>query len=132
MISTGQTLISPSQDFEMGFFSPGRSSNKFLGIWYKNTPDVVVWVANRNNLISGSHGVTFSIYRNGTLEIRRKESLLWRANPSVAASNPILQLLDTGYLVLVNDTTEQGSSKSFIWQSFDYPTDTWLPEMKLG
>ncbi|KAL8510386.1 hypothetical protein ACS0TY_017269 [Phlomoides rotata] len=130
-ISIGQTLISPNQDFEMGFFSPGRSPNRFLGIWYKNTPDVVVWVANRNNFISDSHDVTFSISGNGTLVISRNGSIIWSANPSGAASNPILQLMDTGNLVLVNETTEQGSSNSYIWQSFDYPADTWLPGMKM-
>ncbi|KAL8505364.1 hypothetical protein ACS0TY_016558 [Phlomoides rotata] len=127
-ISIGQTLISHGQDFEMGFFSPANSPNRFLGIWNKNTPDVVVWVANRNNPISDSHGVTFSISGNGSLVISRNGSLLWSANPSVAASNPILQLLDSGNLVLVNETTEEGG---YIWQSFDYPTDTLLPGMKM-
>ncbi|KAL8510465.1 hypothetical protein ACS0TY_017323 [Phlomoides rotata] len=130
MIPIGQTLISPNQHFEMGFFSPGRSSNKFLGIWYKNTPHVVVWVANRNDLISDSNGVTFSISGNGTLVISRPGSIIWSANPSGGVSNPNLQLLDTGNLVLVNQNAE-GSSTSYIWQSFDYPTDTWLPGMKL-
>ncbi|KAF5475543.1 hypothetical protein F2P56_007342 [Juglans regia] len=37
------------------------------------------------------------------------------------------RLLDTGNLVLVHPETE-----SFIWQSFDFPTDTMLPFMKLG
>ncbi|KAL8506005.1 hypothetical protein ACS0TY_017023 [Phlomoides rotata] len=126
-ISIGQTLISHDQDFEMGFFSPGNSPNNFLGIWNKNTPDVVVWVANRNNPIFDSHGVTFSISGNGSLVISRNGSILWSANPSVAASNPILKLLDSGNLVLVNETMEEG----YIWQSFDYPTDTLLPGMKL-
>ncbi|KAL8506020.1 hypothetical protein ACS0TY_017033 [Phlomoides rotata] len=130
-ISIGQTLISPNQDFEMGFFSSGGSPNRFLGIWYKNTPDVVVWVANRNNFISDSNGVTFSITGKGTLVISRNGSIIWSANPSGAASNPVLLLLDTGNLVLVNETMEQGSSNSYIWQSFDYPTDTALPGMKI-
>ncbi|KAL8506008.1 hypothetical protein ACS0TY_017026 [Phlomoides rotata] len=130
-ISIGQTLVSRNQDFELGFFSPAGSTNRFLGIWYKNTPDVVVWVANRNNLISDSHGVTFSISRNGTPMISRHGSIIWSANPSGPASNPTLKLLDTGNLVLVNETMEQGSSKRYVWQSFDYPTDTFIPGMKL-
>ncbi|KAL8510414.1 hypothetical protein ACS0TY_017290 [Phlomoides rotata] len=130
-ISIGQTLISRNQDFELGFFSPGRSSNKFLGIWYKNTPDVVIWVANRNNLISDSQGVTFSISWNGTLAISTHGSIIWSSLPSGAASHPILQLLDTGNLVLVNETTEHGTSKRYIWQSYDYPTNTLLTGMKI-
>ncbi|KAJ8761632.1 hypothetical protein K2173_004408 [Erythroxylum novogranatense] len=37
------------------------------------------------------------------------------------------QLTDTGNLVLL-----QQDSKRVLWQSFDYPTDTLLPNMKLG
>ncbi|KAL8475742.1 hypothetical protein ACS0TY_028414 [Phlomoides rotata] len=130
-ISIGQTLISHGQDFEMGFFSPGNSPNRFLGIWSKINPHAVIWVANRKKPISESHGdgVTFSISENGSLVISSTNGiLLWSANPSVAASNPILQLLDTGNLVLVNETMEQGSY--IMWQSFDYPGDTFLPGMK--
>ncbi|KAK6132614.1 hypothetical protein DH2020_033644 [Rehmannia glutinosa] len=122
----GQTLISQRQTFELGFFSPGTSRNKFLGIWYKSTPGVCVWVANRNNPITDSQGVFLAIAENGTLVISRGGSIIWSADSSGVASNPILQLLDTGNLVLLED-----SSQSYIWQSFDYPTDTWLPGMKM-
>ena len=37
------------------------------------------------------------------------------------------QLLDTGNLVLI-----QNDDKRVVWQSFDHPTDTMLPHMKLG
>ncbi|KAK6154369.1 hypothetical protein DH2020_008617 [Rehmannia glutinosa] len=122
----GQTLISQSQTFELGFFSPGKSKNKFLGIWYKSTPGVCVWVANRNDPIIDSQGVFLAVAGNGTLVISGGGSIIWSANSSGVASNPILQLLDTGNLVLLED-----SSQSYIWQSFDYPTDTWLPGMKM-
>ncbi|KAK6142591.1 hypothetical protein DH2020_022939 [Rehmannia glutinosa] len=56
-IADGQTLISQNQNFELGFFYPGTSGNRFLGIWYKDTPDVVVWVANRNDPIKDSDEV---------------------------------------------------------------------------
>ncbi|KAL0406859.1 UNVERIFIED_CONTAM: G-type lectin S-receptor-like serine/threonine-protein kinase [Sesamum latifolium] len=127
-ITIGQTLVSQSQDFEMGFFSPGKSGNSYLGIWYKSTPDVVVWVANRNEPITDSEGVVLAIAENGNLFICRDGSVVWSVNSSGLASNPILQLLDTGNLVLVDGRIESG----YIWQSFDYPTDTWLPGMKLA
>ncbi|KAL8536909.1 hypothetical protein ACS0TY_012188 [Phlomoides rotata] len=117
-IRIGQTLISRNQDFELGFFSPGKSQDIFLGIWYKNTPHVVVWVANRYNVISDSQGVTFFISVNGSLAISRNGSIIWSANESGAASNLILQLLDNGNLVLVNETT---SSKGYIWQRYILP-----------
>ncbi|GFP89945.1 g-type lectin s-receptor-like serine/threonine-protein kinase at4g27290 [Phtheirospermum japonicum] len=124
----GQTLISQNQIFEMGFFSPGKSQNLFLGIWYKGTPGVCVWVANRNNPITDSQAVFLTIAENGAPVIisRAGNIIIWSANSSVLASNPVLQLLNSGNLVLI-----ENKSKSFGWQSFDYPTDTWLPGMKM-
>ncbi|KAL7143256.1 hypothetical protein ABFS83_08G180000 [Erythranthe nasuta] len=135
-IDFGQTLISQSQVFELGFFSPGEksSANNYLGIWYKNTPDIVIWVANRNTPITDSRGVFVAIAGNETLVIRRGELVIWSSanNSSKAASIPILQLLDTGNLVLVDKASGEASLQSnCIWQSFHYPTDTWLPGMKM-
>ncbi|KAG8365006.1 hypothetical protein BUALT_Bualt18G0058100 [Buddleja alternifolia] len=126
-IVNGQTLISQNQMFEMGFFYPGTSIKGFLGIWYKSTPDIVVWVANRNNPITDSQGVLLSIARNGTLVISRGGGISWSSNSSGSASSPILQLLDTGNLVVV----DKANNTSYIWQSFDYPSDTRLPGMKM-
>ncbi|GKG17201.1 G-type lectin S-receptor-like serine/threonine-protein kinase, partial [Tanacetum coccineum] len=41
------------------------------------------------------------------------------------------RLLDSGNLV-VQELYPDGSIKEVLWQSFDYPTDTLLPGMKLG
>ncbi|KAL8046481.1 hypothetical protein ABFX02_08G180100 [Erythranthe guttata] len=126
-IAVGQTLISQTLIFELGFFSPGKSSNYFLGIWYKSTPEIVVWVANRNSPITESQGVVLTVVGNQTLVIRRGEIVIWSSgNSSSVASIPVLQLLDTGNLVIIDN-----ASGIWIWQSFDYPTDTWLPGMKM-
>ncbi|KAK4420701.1 G-type lectin S-receptor-like serine/threonine-protein kinase [Sesamum alatum] len=127
----GQTLISQSRIFELGFFSPGASTNSFLGVWYRNTPDVVCWVANRNNPIRDPEGVFLAVARNGTLVISRAGTVIWSASSSGrVASNPILRLLDTGNLV-VDEADESSSQESYIWQSFDYPGDTRLPGMNM-
>ena len=39
----------------------------------------------------------------------------------------VAQLQDSGNLVLI-----QGNNKKVLWQSFDHPTDTLLPNMRLG
>ncbi|KAK4387025.1 G-type lectin S-receptor-like serine/threonine-protein kinase [Sesamum angolense] len=131
-IVNGQTLISPTQIFEVGFFSPGASTNSFLGIWYRNTPDVVCWVANRNNPIRDPEGVVLAIARNGSLVMSSAGRVIWSTNSSGrVASNPILQLLDTGNLVVVDAVGESSSPESYIWQSFDYPSDTRLPGMNM-
>ncbi|KAH6764015.1 hypothetical protein C2S51_015264 [Perilla frutescens var. frutescens] len=132
-LSDGQTLMSPNRDFELGFFSPDSSGNRFLGIWYKNTPDVVVWVANRNNPIRGSQGMILSVARNGPSVMSRNGSIIWSSNSSGVASNPILQLLDTGNLVLADTMREPHSpEENYVWRSFDYPSDTRLPGMFLA
>ncbi|KAG6385521.1 hypothetical protein SASPL_154357 [Salvia splendens] len=47
---------------------------------------------------------------------------------SDTAHAPIARLLDSGNLIVMDETNES----SILWQSFDYPTDTFLPGMKLG
>uniref|UniRef100_A0A2N9HCP4 non-specific serine/threonine protein kinase n=1 Tax=Fagus sylvatica TaxID=28930 RepID=A0A2N9HCP4_FAGSY len=49
------TLVSKNGRFELGFFNPGSSKNRYLGIWFNNIPiQTVVWVANRLNPINDS------------------------------------------------------------------------------
>ncbi|CAK9181283.1 unnamed protein product [Ilex paraguariensis] len=58
--------------------------------------------------------------------------IIWSSNSSkIVASKPILQLLDTGNLVVKNEF-DDNSGGSYIWQSFDHPCDTLIPGMKLG
>ncbi|KAL5549043.1 hypothetical protein UlMin_004274 [Ulmus minor] len=130
-IREGRTLVSKGGSFELGFFSPGSSKTRYLGIWYKNDPArTVVWVANRQNPINGSSG-TLMINNTGHLVLLAQNiSVVWSANQTRAVQNPTLQLLDTGNLVLRDD--KYGKSENYLWQSFDYPCDTLLPEMKLG
>ena len=129
-ISHGETLVSSGQSFELGFFSPGSSKNRYLGIWYKNTPQTVVWVANRNNPIADSYGV-LTIINNGALVLlNQSKSVIWSPNLSRVPENPVARLLETGNLVLRDSSNE--SSESYIWQSFDDPSDTMLPGMKVG
>ncbi|KAJ4970959.1 hypothetical protein NE237_004058 [Protea cynaroides] len=57
--------------------------------------------------------------------INPSETVLWSTNAS-KAENPVAQLLDSGNLVIKDDSQE-----NHLWQSFDYPTNTLLPGMKL-
>ena len=127
-IRNGTTIVSSGQTFELGFFSPGKSGKSYIGIWYKATPDVVVWVANRNNPLNDSFG-EFTIGDEGNLVLfDRAKSVVWSSNSSSSvAKNPVAQLLDNGNLVLKESGTE-----SYLWQSFDFPSDTLLQFMKLG
>ncbi|XP_057987855.1 G-type lectin S-receptor-like serine/threonine-protein kinase At1g11410 isoform X3 [Hevea brasiliensis] len=126
----GDFLISRENNFALGFFSPGSSSFRYLGIWYhKVREQTVVWVANRDDPINGSSGV-LSIDQYGNLFLHsyhNQKAPVWTANVSVEVTDYcVAQLLDTGNLILVRD-----KSKSTVWESFDHPTDTMLPGMKL-
>uniref|UniRef100_A0A2N9FCD8 Bulb-type lectin domain-containing protein n=1 Tax=Fagus sylvatica TaxID=28930 RepID=A0A2N9FCD8_FAGSY len=126
------TLVSKDGSFELGFFNPGTSKNRYLGIWFKNIPvQTVVWVANRLKPINDSSGMLM-LNNSGSLVllIHNSTTVAWSANSTNQASNPIVQLLDSGNLV-VRDEKEQ-NPENYLWQSFDYPCDTFLPGMKLG
>ncbi|CAL5408589.1 unnamed protein product [Camellia sinensis] len=129
-LKDGQLLVSGNKAFALGFFSPGKSTNRYLGIWYNNVSEqTVVWVANRDRPINDTSGV-LSLDNTGNLVIHGpdKKIPVWSTNVSASGNVFSAQLLDSGNLVAF-----QGDGKgAVVWQSFDYPTDTLLPLMKLG
>ncbi|KAH9651038.1 G-type lectin S-receptor-like serine/threonine-protein kinase [Citrus sinensis] len=131
-IRDGEKFVSSSERFELGFFSPRKSRYRYLGIWYKQIPDTVVWVANRNSpIIEPNAALTIS--NNGNLVILNlTNGAIWSSNTSRKAENPVAQLLDTGNLIVRDNFSRSASEGSCLWQSFDYPSDTLLAGMKLG
>ncbi|GAB2213786.1 hypothetical protein Droror1_Dr00018101 [Drosera rotundifolia] len=129
-LSDGETLISSNNLFELGFFSPGKRSGRYVGIWYKDiVPLTAVWVANRNNPLDDFSG-HLNLCDNGIMLYNGTYSLVWSMRLSLSVEKPILQLLDSGNLVFKPENEQD--PKGFVWQSFDNPLDTWLPGMKLG
>ncbi|XP_030932608.1 G-type lectin S-receptor-like serine/threonine-protein kinase At4g27290 isoform X2 [Quercus lobata] len=129
--SKGTTLVSKDGGFVLGFFSPGNPNNRYLGIWYHNIPiRTVVWVANRRNPIDGSSGMLMVNNYGKLVLLNQNSTVAWSANSTKEARNPIVQLLDSGNLVLREENEE--NPENYLWQSFDYPSDTWLPGMKVG
>ncbi|KAL3741996.1 hypothetical protein ACJRO7_017477 [Eucalyptus globulus] len=126
----GQTLVSSGQVFEFGFFSPNKSSARYLGIWYKNIPLQVTWVANRNTPITNL-SAELALSSQGSVSLRNGSMNFWSVTPAAAVNEPFLRLLDNGNLVL-SDASASNGSGDYLWQSFDNITDTLLPEMKLG
>lgn len=56
-----QILISEEEKFVMGMFNPKDSKFQYLGIWYNNIPETVVWVANRAKpLVNSSARLIFN------------------------------------------------------------------------
>jgi hypothetical protein len=130
-VKDGDILVSKGETFALGFFSPGNSGRRYVGIWYYEVPEqTVVWVANRDSPLKDTSGV-LSINGHGNLVLNSKNrsTPIWSTNASVSSStnNSMAQLLDSGNLVLVLP-----DSQRVTWQSFDHPTNTLLPLMKLG
>nr|AAC60572.1 S-glycoprotein [Brassica rapa subsp. oleifera]prf//2013216A S glycoprotein [Brassica rapa subsp. oleifera] len=131
-ISSNRTLVSPGNVFELGFFTPGSSSRWYLGIWYQKLPDrTYVWVANRDNPLSNSIG-TLKISNMNLVLLDQSNKSVWSTNLTRGNErSPVLaELLANGNLVIRDSNNNDASG--FLWQSFDSPTDTLLPEMKLG
>ncbi|KAF3453566.1 hypothetical protein FNV43_RR04006 [Rhamnella rubrinervis] len=122
-ISDGMSLTSKDGNFEMGFFSPSNSEDRFLGIWNKNAPfKTFVWVANERKPITDLSGLLM-INRSGNAVLLSRNDTVWSTNSSKQPENPILQLLDSGNLVLRDG--KDGNSENYLWQSFDFSTDSW-------
>ncbi|GLT37921.1 hypothetical protein SLA2020_122020 [Shorea laevis] len=60
----------------------------------------------------------------------QNKTILWSSNSNKEAQNLVIHLLDSGNLVLSDE--KDGNSEIFLRQSFDHPTGTLLPGMKLG
>ncbi|XP_044496561.1 uncharacterized protein LOC123218967 [Mangifera indica] len=157
VLKDGDQLVSAFGNFRLGFFSPRNARNRYLGIWYykpkeRNSLDNVydypycniyygaqyavkkriqpVWVANRNYPISDNSGKLIIDSADGNLKILHS-----KGNPIVitsfqATENTSATLEKNGNFVVYG--MYSNGSKRELWQSFDYPTDTLLPGMKLG
>jgi hypothetical protein len=132
-IKDGDFLFSKNKTFVLGFFSPGTSSYRYVGIWYNFSADMVMWVANRDNPVNDTTGI-LTVSNDGNLVLVQNNSQalpLWSTNVSVSASSNntiVAQLLDSGNLVLF----QQAENQNVLWQSSDHPTHVLLASMKIG
>nr|POE62492.1 g-type lectin s-receptor-like serine/threonine-protein kinase [Quercus suber] len=125
-ITITETIVSADAEFELGFLRPGRNStNQYVGIWFKKVSlQTITWVANRDHPITSSTAV-LTISNDGNLVIMDGRLSYMVSNlPSYA--NASATLLDSGNLVLRDENSK------ILWQSFDFPSHTLLPGMKLG
>ncbi|CAA3012690.1 G-type lectin S-receptor-like serine/threonine-protein kinase At4g27290 [Olea europaea subsp. europaea] len=132
IITDGETLFSSGGSFELGFFSPENSNNRYVGMWYKEIPaKTVVWVANREIPLTNQSGV-LKVIEPGLLILLNDTNgvIIWSSNTSRPVKTAVAKLLDSGNLV-VKDANDD-DPVNFLWESFNYPTDKLLPDMKLG
>ncbi|KAJ1294769.1 hypothetical protein BS78_01G172000 [Paspalum vaginatum] len=138
-LAGNRTLVSAGRaKFVLGFFtSPASDADDagagetYLGIWFNNIPArTVVWVANRESPVRGAvSDAALRVLANGSLAVVDAGGAVVWATPPPATNNTgdaAAQLLDDGNLVL------RVPGAGVVWQSFDHPTDTLLPGMRLG
>ncbi|CAM0952885.1 unnamed protein product [Alopecurus aequalis] len=126
-LSRGQPpIVSDGGAFALGFFAPdGAAPAKlYLGIWYNNLPDprrTVVWVANRETPAANP---TLALANDSsTLVLSDADGrVLWTTTGS-SSLPPTAALGNDGNLVV------RAPNGTALWQSFDHPTDTFVPGM---
>ncbi|KAK9733470.1 hypothetical protein RND81_04G069800 [Saponaria officinalis] len=136
LLKDPETLVSENGNYKLGFFSPPNSKNRYLGIWYNNvSPTYYVWVANRNNPLTDSSGVLI-VSEEGDVQVTNgNKDVLWSLNLTRAAQNTTrsIKLLNSGDLnVLDHEIHDSSDNGTVLWRSFDYPTDSLLPNMKIA
>ncbi|KAJ9136266.1 hypothetical protein P3X46_033358 [Hevea brasiliensis] len=122
-LSSEQTLNSPRQIFELGFFTPNNNShNQYVGIWFKEvSPQTVIWVVNRENPVTNS-SASLTIGSDGNLRLLDgQQNSIWSTNISGQSNGSIALLSDDGKLVLNSIAGEN------LWDSSQHPTDSLLP-----
>lgn len=129
IIRDGETLVSSTGIFQLGFFSPGDSTRRYVGVWHKNlTLPTYVWVANRQNPLTTKSGVLRLIKPGILALLDHSGTIVWSSSASTSLRNPTARLLDSGNLVVKD--ADDDTPENFAWQSFDHPSDTYLPGMK--
>ncbi|KAH1055510.1 hypothetical protein J1N35_033575 [Gossypium stocksii] len=94
-----------------------------------------IWLANRDDLIVDDSGVLvlddtgLKITRTGGNPIQVFS--LQSTSITINTSDMKVVFQDSGNLVL-QGTNEENGENVVLWQSFDHPTDSFLPGMKLG
>ncbi|CAL5393209.1 unnamed protein product [Camellia sinensis] len=112
-VKDGDTIVSIGGSFPHGFFSPGSSKNRYV-----ETP------------VTDSSGVLMVTQQAILVLLNSTESIIWSSNLTKPGKNPVSELLDSGNFVLRN--ADDDNPENYLCQSFDYPTDTFLPGMKFG
>jgi len=130
--SSLQPLYSKGRKYFLRFYTTVIGSEIFTYLAIQSAYDyATVWEGNRGQPIHHRDAV-LSLDFSGVLKIEyesaKKPIILY--SPPQPINNTVATLLDTGNLVLQQLHTN--GTNTLLWQSFDSPTDTLLPTMKLG
>ncbi|XP_058212246.1 G-type lectin S-receptor-like serine/threonine-protein kinase At2g19130 [Rhododendron vialii] len=129
-LSGDQTLVSSNGTFKLGFFQPGNSSNYYICIVYNQVSlQTIAWVANRDTPISDKYSSVLKIMDGNLVLLNESQIPIWSTNQNSTASTSVVAVLgDDGNLIV----TDGSNSTQPLWQSFDFPVNTWLPGSKIA
>ena len=130
LFNDSSSLTSVGKKFRLGFLTPPNSNLRYLGIWPNDIPvQTVVWVANRNSPLNDASGI-LKIGNDGNLILENSQGKkAWSTNIlNISTTATQAQLLDSGNLVLRYESDTK-SDQTYLWQSFDHPSDTLLAGM---
>ncbi|CAN6702079.1 unnamed protein product [Malus baccata var. baccata] len=126
-----ETLVSSGGRFELGFFSPSpEGTQRYVGIWYHQlSPRTVVWVANREKPVDNSTSYGSLALQDGNLHVLDAAgNRYWSTEVETSESlTQTVTLMDSGNLVL--SSGHDKLAVNILWQSFQSPTDTFIPGM---
>ncbi|CAF1837964.1 unnamed protein product [Brassica oleracea var. botrytis] len=122
-LSIGQTLSSSNDVYELGFFSPHNTQDQYVGIWLKGTtPQVVVWVANREDPVTDPLA-NLTISSNGSLLLSNgKDGVVWSTEGTFASNRSHAELSNEGNFIITENVTGR-----ILWESFEHLGNTMLP-----
>ncbi|XP_024021009.1 G-type lectin S-receptor-like serine/threonine-protein kinase At2g19130 [Morus notabilis] len=125
-LSGDHTVASAGEVFVLGFFTPGNTSNYYIGMWYKNDhSQTILWVANREKPVLDRFSSELMISHGNLVLFNETKNPVWSTNISSTSNSVRAVLQDDGNIVVSDE-------RSVLWQSFDHPTDTWLLGSKIG
>ncbi|KAJ6360529.1 hypothetical protein OIU77_004526, partial [Salix suchowensis] len=119
-------LTSRNGIFSAGFFPVGDNAYCFA-VWFSESSSegnrTIIWMANRDQPVNGRKS-ELSVLKSGNVIITDAGRFTVWSTDTVSESSVFLKLDENGNLKLQN-------SEGVLWQSFDSPTDTLLPQQLL-
>ncbi|WJX81750.1 hypothetical protein P8452_64595 [Trifolium repens] len=124
-------IVSSNGIFSAGFYQIGENAFSFA-IWFtelknqSHNPANIVWMANREQPVNGKKSKLLLLNTGNILLLDAGQHITWSSN--TASNAPLeLYLKEDGNLVL-----RELQGTIILWQSYDFPTNTLLPNQSLA